>query len=116
MPSSRFRASTAEVAARDPAFGRVIERAGPVRLPRDRLKPFPALGESIVYQQLAGAAAAAIHARLVALFGPDGPTPEEVLSLSEASLKAVGLSNAKVASIRDLAAKAADGTVALDGL
>jgi DNA-3-methyladenine glycosylase II len=116
MPSPGFRAAAAAVAGLDPALGVIIERTGPVRLPRDRAEPFAALVESIVYQQLAGAAAAAIHARLVGLFGTEGPTPQGVLALPDECLRSVGLSNAKVASIRDLAQKAADGTVALDRL
>jgi DNA-3-methyladenine glycosylase II len=116
MPSPGFRVAAAEVAQLDPALGRVIELAGPVRLPRDRVQPFPALVRSIVYQQLAGAAAGAIHGRFVALFGPNGPTPRDVLAVPEARLRGVGLSSAKVASIRDLATKATDGTVALDRL
>jgi DNA-3-methyladenine glycosylase II len=71
------------------------------------------LVRAIVYQQLAGAAAAAIHGRLIASM--DGEvTPERMLALSDETLRAVGLSGAKVASLRDLAAKVLDGTVVLD--
>ncbi len=67
----------------------------------------------ICYQQLAGRAAAAIHGRFEALF--DGhPTPEAVLELPEAQLRGAGLSAAKAASIRDLAAKVHEGVVELD--
>lgn len=66
-----------------------------------------------MYQQLAGKAAAAIHGRLLGLF--DGtPTPSAVLALNDQDLRAAGLSAAKVASIRDLAAKVEDRTVPLD--
>jgi DNA-3-methyladenine glycosylase II len=41
-------------------------------------------------------------------------TPERLLSLSDETLRTVGLSAAKVASLRDLATKVLDGTVVLD--
>jgi DNA-3-methyladenine glycosylase II len=70
---------------------------------------------SITFQQLAGRAAAAIHGRFVAAL--DGSTmPEAVLALPEPAFRAAGMSGAKTASIRDLAAKALDGTVPLDAL
>jgi DNA-3-methyladenine glycosylase II len=82
-------------------------------LPKPTTDHFGALAESILYQQLAGAAAAAIHRRFVALFDGD-LSPEAVLALPEERLRGAGLSGSKAASIRDLAAKVADGTVPLD--
>lgn len=93
----------------------LMQRAGPFRLPRPARSHFAALAESIHYQQLAGAAAAAIHRRFVALF--DGnPVPEAVLAIHPRTLRAAGLSRSKVASLRDLAAKVASGTVPLRGI
>jgi DNA-3-methyladenine glycosylase II len=66
-----------------------------------------------VYQQLAGAAAAAIHRRLLAAL-EDNPTPENLLTLDAATLRAVGLSANKAASLHDLAVKALHGTVLLN--
>ena len=66
-----------------------------------------------MYQQLAGAAAAAIHRRLLAALD-DNPTPEALLTLDAPTLRAVGLSANKAASLQDLAAKALDGTVLLN--
>jgi DNA-3-methyladenine glycosylase II len=117
MPSLRVAEATAEVAARDPAMAALIARAGPCSLrgTRDRAGDFAALAEAIVYQQLAGRAAAAIHARFRALV-PGELTPDTVLALSEDALRAAGLSGAKTTSIRDLAAKVSDGTVPLRGI
>ncbi|MDP9344107.1 MAG: hypothetical protein M3Q23_18840, partial [Actinomycetota bacterium] len=85
-----------------------------IRPPRDP-DHFVDLAETIVYQQLAGAAAAAIWGRVAALF--DGTiTPEAVLAVPDQDLRTAGLSRNKIASIRDLAAKVADGTVPLDGI
>ena len=68
---------------------------------------------SVLYQQLAGPAAAAIHGRLIAALGGE-VTPERVLALPADTLRSVGLSGSKAASVQDLAAKVLDGTVVLD--
>jgi DNA-3-methyladenine glycosylase II len=113
MTRTAFSAAAAMVARRDRVMARFMKRAGPFRLSKPAGDHFEALAESILYQQLAGAAAAAIHRRFVALF--DGEiTPQAVLALRPRTLRAVGLSGNKAASIRDLAQKVADGTVPLN--
>jgi DNA-3-methyladenine glycosylase II len=103
------------VAERDPAFAYLVESIGPPVLRPPAESSFAALVRAITFQQLAGRAATAIHGRLLANF--DGAaTPEGVLALPDAAFRAAGLSAAKTASIRDLAAKVADGTVPLDTL
>jgi methylated-DNA-[protein]-cysteine S-methyltransferase len=99
--------------ARDRRLAKFIERVGPFRLrPAELQSPFEALAESIVYQQLNGKAAASILARVVALFHPRRfPRPQDLLDMPEAKLRAAGLSRAKTAALKDLAAKALDGTV-----
>ena len=97
----------------DKRFKPVVDAIGPYAAKRRNPDGhFGALVRSIVYQQLAGAAAAAIHGRFRLLV--DGTlTPDAVLALPEEALAGAGLSGAKRASIRDLAAKVADGTVPL---
>ena len=112
MPKTTFAAAAAGLARRDKVMARLMKRTGPFRLPRPTTDHFAALAESILYQQLAGAAARAIHQRFVALF--DGAlSPEAILAVPPQRLRSAGLSGNKVASIRDLAAKVADGTVPL---
>ena len=94
-------------------MAKLIKRTEPFRLSRPSTGHFAALAESILHQQLAGAAARAIHRRFVALFDGD-LSPNAVLALSPKKLRAAGLSGRKVASMRDLAAKVLDGTVPLD--
>ncbi len=112
--SVRYDAALAcrELAAADPKLGQLIERAGPLTL---RLKsqhsPFEALLESIIYQQLHGKAAAAILKRLLTAFGELHPAPEHLLQAPDDLLRACGLSASKTKALRDLAAKAIDGTV-----
>jgi DNA-3-methyladenine glycosylase II len=73
---------------------------------------FGALVRSIMYQQLAGAAATAIHGRFLKLFA-DAPSPTAVLALPAGAMRAAGVSGPKEAAITDLARKVADGTVPL---
>jgi DNA-3-methyladenine glycosylase II len=95
---------------------RIVAEVGPADLRRGRpaRTHFAELARAICYQQLAGAAASAIHGRFDALFDGDGPTPEAVLALPVATLRSVGLSGNKTASIRDLAEKVVAGDVELD--
>ena len=94
-------------------MARLIKAAGPVKL-RDRLDDsFAALVRSIMYQQLAGAAAATIHGRFLKLFA-DGLSPAAVLALPEGAMRSAGLSGSKAAAVADLALKVGDGTVPLD--
>jgi DNA-3-methyladenine glycosylase II len=108
-----FAVGARTLADRDPVIARLVALAGLPRVPRSRETAFAALVRAIVYQQLAGAAAAAIHGRLLAALD-DSPRPEALLVLDAATLRAVGLSANKVASLYDLAAKALDGTVLLN--
>src|SRR5260370_550972 len=83
------------------------QRTHPPRAPHG---PFGALGRAIVYQQLAGRAAQAIHGRLRTAVGEE-LTPETLAATPDPALRAAGLSANKLASLRDLAAKVLDGTV-----
>ena len=102
----------AAVRAADPAMATFIDRAGPFEPRAGTGDYFAALARSIMYQQLAGRAAAAIHARFVIAIG-GSVTPQAVLSTSPEDLRAAGLSGNKTAAILDLATKASDGTVPL---
>lgn len=99
--------------ASDPGLASLIDRVGAPLLNVDRVQsPFAALAESIVYQQLTGKAAATIHGRLVALCRPRRKLrPEDIVRFSEAQLRGAGLSRAKTAALKDLAAKTLDGVV-----
>jgi len=108
-----LQAAIGEVAARDPVLARLIDRIGPIaHRPRDPDGPFGALVRAIVYQQLAGPAARAIHGRVRTAVG-EPLTAATVAATPDAALRAVGLSANKLASLRDLCAKVLDGTVVL---
>jgi DNA-3-methyladenine glycosylase II len=112
-PTRSFPAAAAILAERDPVLRRLVDETGPPRMARQTEGHLATLVRAIVYQQLAGAAAAAIHGRLIAALG-GAVTPEGLLALSGEQLRAAGLSGRKSESLRDLAAKVLDGTVVLD--
>ena len=95
----------------DAKLGALIDRAGEFTLKLDvSSSPFESLLESILYQQLHGKAAATIHRRVREYFGGD-PTPKLLLDTPDEPLRAAGVSGNKIKAMRDLAAKALDGTV-----
>ena len=97
----------------DPVLAKLIDEVGPFRMRlRGARSIFVALAEAIVYQQLNGKAAASIFARVCSLFPvAQGLNAEQILRMSDAKLRAAGLSTNKLLSIRDLARKAVDGAI-----
>ncbi|MGA8296451.1 MAG: hypothetical protein WB770_05365 [Acidimicrobiales bacterium] len=102
-----------ELSDRDPILATLVEAAGLPRFRRPHDSAFAALVRSILYQQLAGSAALAIHNRLIAAMR-DPNDPQALLRLTPTKLRAIGLSKNKADSLRDLAHKVLDGSVDLD--
>jgi len=96
-------------------MARLIKAAGAIELRPAVEDHFAALVRSIMYQQLAGAAASTIHGRFLKLFAK-GLSPAAVLALPEGIMRTAGVSGAKSAAITDLARKVQDGTVPLKNL
>lgn len=100
---------------------RLIERLGPCQLRLEReTNQFGALVDSIIYQQLAYRAAQTIANRFRLIYASvDGahrgrlPRPEELLRTPARKLRAAGLSRQKIGYMRDLARKAANGSLKL---
>jgi DNA-3-methyladenine glycosylase II len=103
----------------DPVLGRLIDSLEPVDLGQWRarwaLDSFRSLARAIVGQQIATRAATAIFDRLQAFIGDRDPA-SAIVDASDADLRAVGLSGAKAASLRDLAARTLDGRLELQRL
>lgn len=97
----------------DPVMGRLIRRIGPCALkPEPGRTPFESLVRAVAHQQLHGKAAETILGRFLARFpGRRFPRPEDLLGLADGELRSFGFSTAKVAALRDIAAKSLDGTV-----
>jgi DNA-3-methyladenine glycosylase II len=91
----------------DPLMRAIIERVGPCKMEFGD-PTFHSLAEAIVYQQLNGKAAATIFNRFTALTG-DPVTPDGILKLSPAELRAVGLSKQKSSYLFDMAERAQRG-------
>jgi DNA-3-methyladenine glycosylase II len=103
----------------DPVLARLIDSLEPVDLSRWRarwaLDSFRSLARAIVGQQIATRAATAIFDRLQAFIG-DRDAATAIVDATDADLRAVGLSGAKAAALRDLAARTLDGRLELDRL
>jgi DNA-3-methyladenine glycosylase II len=106
-------AAVAHLRDADPVLARAIAAVGPVAV-RHGGRPYPALMRAILYQQLAGAAAATIERRFLALYGDQGepPTPEQLLATDPETLRSAGVSRQKAGYLLDLAEKARAGIVA----
>lgn len=100
--------------SRDAVMRRLIRAAGPCPLkPRRGVTPYQSLVSAIAHQQLTGKAAQTILGRFFALYGDGGrhPEPEELLATHDDRLREAGFSRAKVASLKDIAARTLDGTI-----
>jgi 3-methyladenine DNA glycosylase/8-oxoguanine DNA glycosylase len=99
----------------DPVLAGLVDLHGPPpgrgRVPASLR--FAALARAIVYQQLAGNAAAAIHGRFRTALGGT-VTAEATVAASPELLTSCGLSRAKETAIRDLATKVVTGQISLD--
>jgi len=80
--------------------------------PKSRRAPFEALVRAVTFQQLNGTAAETILKRVIALYpGKRFPTPEDLLATHDERLRGAGLSRAKTAAVKDIAAKTIAGVV-----
>ena len=91
----------------------LIEVVGTCRIElQSECAPFQSLAHAIAHQQLHATAARAILARFAATCGGGSfPAPRAVLASKDAELRAIGFSFAKIAALKDLAAKTLEGIV-----
>jgi DNA-3-methyladenine glycosylase II len=118
---ARLTADARALAKSDPVMGRLIERIGGMDMERRRRgRPkgdaYATLVRAIVGQQLSAKAAFTIHGRVLELFGGENPSPQALLDVDEADLRAAGLSGRKVEYLRDLARQVLDGSLEVDRL
>ena len=98
----------------DPVLSEIIDRVGDYGI-QFRDPDFETLVKSIVYQQLSGHVASVIFGRLAKAAG-GRLTPENILKMRPARMRALGLSKQKTAYIRDLARHTRDGRVVFEEL
>jgi DNA-3-methyladenine glycosylase II len=98
----------------DPILSEIIRRIGDYGI-QFREPGFETLVRSIVYQQLSGRVASVIFGRLAKAAG-GRLTPENILKLRPARMRALGLSKQKTLYIRDLARHTRDGKLVFEEL
>ena len=106
-------AALKHLAANDPVMRRLIREIGRCELvPEMRRSPFQSLVEAVAHQQLNGTAANTILTRFKRLSpGRKFPRPEDLAGVTDEQIRACGFSFAKIAAIRDIAAKTLSGIV-----
>ncbi len=97
----------------DRELGRTIRQVGPCTLKTESARtPFQSLVQAVAHQQLNGTAAKTILKRFLVLFpGRRFPRPDDLATVTDEQLRAVGFSRAKVAAIRDIADKSLSGVI-----
>ena len=106
-------AAQKHLSAVDPVMARLIREVGPCRLEHEPWRsPFQSLVQAVAHQQLNGTAAETILTRFKKLFPRRRfPKPEDLVKVTDEQIRACGFSFAKIAAIRDIAAKTLDGTI-----
>jgi DNA-3-methyladenine glycosylase II len=117
ITAAEFTSYRRRLAKVDPILAGVIRAVGKfTHVPNAEHTTFHALARAIAHQQLNGTAAESIFGRFCALYATEkaGAALLEaklVLDTPDDKLRAVGLSFAKIAGIKDLARKTLDGVV-----
>jgi DNA-3-methyladenine glycosylase II len=111
--SSVNKKAAAHLSKVDRHLRRVIRKVGPgdVAFPRG-VHPYKTLVTAVAHQQLTGKAAKTILGRVLALFpGKRFPAPQDLVRIPDSKLRSAGFSRAKVAAVKDIAAKTISGIV-----
>jgi len=96
----------------DSDWSQLINTIGPCTFaPKTERRPYEALIRAIAYQQLHAKAGDAIIARLLALYGDNFPTAQQLLSTDFDALRACGFSARKIDTLKGIAAGAISGLV-----
>ena len=109
-----IRSHVEELANREPAFARVVERHG-MPAPRSSGRGAQTLLRTIVGQQVSVAAARSMWSKLEAAFGSP-PDLHQLLAASDEAMRAAGMSRQKAGYIRSLAELVISGELDLDNL
>ncbi|WP_242025364.1 DNA-3-methyladenine glycosylase [Leptolyngbya sp. FACHB-36] len=93
----------------DSVLAALIDRVGPCTLDQDQQTGdlFDCLARAILYQQLSGKSAAAIHGRFLQLFEA-APQPLDILNTPDDVFRQVGISRPKILYLKDLASRMPD--------
>jgi DNA-3-methyladenine glycosylase II len=94
----------------DPVMREIVKGVGPYTI-EVRGMPYQSLLRAILYQQLAGPAAAAIEKRFLAMFGGRIPEPHELAPMTDEQLRIAGISRQKAGYMRSIAEHFGNGHV-----
>lgn len=113
--AQKMRRIVAEVAELDRKFAPLIDRRPLCTIGRSipTESHFESLVSSVISQQLAVNAAETIHGRLVDLCNGE-INPKKFMSIDEISLREIGVSGAKVRTLKDLAGAVVDKTIPIE--
>ena len=114
MQNAEINRAIKHLSKHDNTLSTIIKNIGIINLMPHK-KYFNALLDAIIGQQLSMYAADKIAFRFMNLFN-NNPLPEQILKAEDASLRAVGLSNAKVKYVKDLSEKILSREINLKGL
>src|SRR5262245_29868616 len=92
----------------DPVMREIVKSVGSLEI-EARGQPYEALVRAILYQQLAGPAAAAIERRFLAMYGGQIPTPAQLAVATDEKLREAGISRQKAGYFRSIGAHFASG-------
>lgn len=110
LDAARLADAARHLRSADAQLARVIEAHGPCTI-APRGDPYRYLVRSILYQQLAGKAAATIERRFKSGFGGRVPPPATLAAQRVAKLRRFGLSRNKAAAVKAVGAAFASGRV-----
>lgn len=88
--------------SKDKKLKKLVEAGEPYQL-KKRKNICTYLCASIMSQQLSTKVATVIHNRFLALYGEKEPTPQQILDTPSETLRGIGLSNAKVSYVKNVA-------------
>lgn len=113
--AQKMRRIVAEVAELDRKFAPLIDRRPLCTIGRSipTESHFESLVSSVISQQLAVNAAETIHGRLVDLCNGE-INPKIIMTIDEISLREIGVSGAKVRTLKDLAGAVVDKTIPIE--
>ena len=113
--SRTFKAGYAHIRRSDPKLRPILDARGVLEFDPQG-EPFESLVESILSQQLAGAAASAIIKKVRALFSDGELEAKRIHRIDGRKLRAAGVSPQKLSYLKDLAARVVAGTLDLEAL
>jgi 3-methyladenine DNA glycosylase/8-oxoguanine DNA glycosylase len=89
-----------------------IDRIGALQIPvPEAREPYVVLLETVAHQQLAGAAARSIWARVIGLFDGGVLCPRRLADMPEEQLRGAGLSRGKALAMRDICTRVNAGKI-----